>query len=113
MSRESLLPYNVRMLTTSPELWYERWSRADHHDSWLVICGNQMSANFGKIIKQLREERFLRPSEIERISRAIASDSGNSRFYISHGSLDNIESSENVPGIFKIFSLAVCFRLSY
>jgi transcriptional regulator with XRE-family HTH domain len=78
-----------------------------------MISGIQMSANFGSIIKRLREERFVRPSEIEKISRAIATETGNSRFYISHGSLDNIENSKTIPGIFKIFSLAVCFRLSY
>ena len=72
-----------------------------------------MVADFGALIKRLREERHLRPSDIEKVSRSIADHFRNHRFFISHSSLDNIEASRTIPSIFKIFSFSVCFRLPY
>jgi len=64
----------------------------------------------GKIIRGLREERFLRPTDIERMSRAIADARGSSDFYVPHSTLADIESGA-VPSIYKLFSLAACFRV--
>jgi hypothetical protein len=64
----------------------------------------------GKIIRDLREERFLRPTDIERMSRAIADARGSSDFYVPHSTLADIESGA-VPSIYKLFSLAACFRV--
>ena len=66
----------------------------------------------GQLIKTLREERFLKPSDVERQSRLIADSKNNSDFYISHATLADVEAG-SIPSIFKIFSLAVCFRMSY
>ena len=63
-------------------------------------------------IRQLRDERLIKPSEIERISRAIADAKRNTDFYVSHGTLADIESG-SIPSIYKIFSLAVCLKLPY
>ena len=64
----------------------------------------------GKVIRELREERFLRPTDIERMSRAIADTRGNSDFYVPHSTLADIEFGA-VPSIHKLFSLAVCLRV--
>ena len=66
----------------------------------------------GELIRKLREERHLKPSDIERLSRSIADSKGNSDFYISHATLADVEAG-SVPSIYKIFSLAVCFKISY
>ncbi len=66
----------------------------------------------GNWIRKLREERFLKPTELERLSRAIAEAAGNSDFYISHGSLADIEAG-GVPSIHKLFSLSCFLRISY
>ena len=66
----------------------------------------------GQLIRKLREERYLKPSDIERLSRSIAESKNNSDFYISHATLADVEAG-SVPSIYKIFSLAVCFRISY
>lgn len=66
----------------------------------------------GQLIKDLREERFLKPSDIEKQSRLIADAKENSDFYISHATLADVEAG-SVPSIYKLFSLAVCFRVSY
>lgn len=65
-----------------------------------------------RLIRQLREERFVKAIEIERISRSIAETKKNPDFYVSHATLADIESG-STPSIFKIFSLAVCLRLPY
>jgi len=41
----------------------------------------------GKQIRALREERSMKPSDIERITRNIADTKGNCDFYISHSTL--------------------------
>ena len=64
----------------------------------------------GQIIKKLREERFLKSSDIERLSRAIADARKNTQYNIAHASLSEIEAG-SVPGIFKIESLAIIFKI--
>jgi len=61
----------------------------------------------GKCIRELREERLVKPSDIERTSRSIADSKGNADFYVSHSTLADIEAG-SVPSIYKLFSLAVC-----
>ena len=65
----------------------------------------------GKLIRELREERFVKSTDIERISRSIASDKGNADFYVSHSTLADVETG-SVPSIHKLFSLAACLRVS-
>ena len=66
----------------------------------------------GSWIRKLREERFLKPTELERLSRAIAEATGNSDFYVSHGTLADIEKG-GVPSIHKLFSVSCFLRISY
>ncbi len=65
-----------------------------------------------KLIRKLREERFVKAIEIERISRSIAESRKNADFYVSHATLADIESG-SIPSIYKIFSLAACLKVSY
>lgn len=64
----------------------------------------------GKWIRALREERLMKPSDIERITRSVAETRGNPDFYISHSSLADIEAGA-IPGIHKLFSLALCLKV--
>lgn len=64
----------------------------------------------GKWIRALRDQRIVKPSDVERITRAVADAKGNSDFYISHSTLADIEAG-SIPSIYKLFSLAVCLKL--
>jgi transcriptional regulator with XRE-family HTH domain len=64
----------------------------------------------GKRIRALREERLMKPSDIERITKSIAETRGNPDCYISHSSLADIEAGA-IPGIHKLFSLALCLKV--
>ena len=64
----------------------------------------------GQIIKNLREERFLKLSDVERTSRAIADSKGNDQYYIGHATLLEIEAG-SIPGIYKIDSLAMVLKI--
>ena len=66
----------------------------------------------GTWIKQLLEERFVKASDVERLSRAIADAKRNSDYYVSHATLADIAAG-SIPSIYKIFSLAVCLKLPY
>ena len=64
-------------------------------------------------IRNLRETGALKPSEVERISRAIADDKRNHEYYLSRATLADIEEKGSVPSIYKLFSLAACLGISY
>src|SRR3984893_16425638 len=64
----------------------------------------------GKWIRESREQRFVKSSDIERLSRSIADIKGNADFYVSHSTLADIETG-SVPSIHKLFSLAACLKI--
>ena len=66
----------------------------------------------GSWIKQLLEERFVKASDVEHLSRSIADAKANSDYYVSHATLADIAAG-SIPSIYKIFSLAVCLKLPY
>src|SRR6267143_823117 len=65
----------------------------------------------GKWIRELRDVRFVKSSDIERVSRSTADTEGNADFYVSHSTLADIETG-SVPSVYKLFSLAACFKVS-
>jgi transcriptional regulator with XRE-family HTH domain len=64
----------------------------------------------GKWIRALREERLIKPTDIERITRTIAGEKQNTDFYVSHSTLADIEAG-SIPSIHKLFSLAIALRV--
>jgi hypothetical protein len=64
----------------------------------------------GQVINKLREERFLKTSDIERLSRSIADHKENDDYYIAHATLLEIEAG-SVPKIYKIDCLAIIFKI--
>lgn len=64
----------------------------------------------GTRIRILREGLSIKPTEIERITRTIADQKGNSDFYVSHSTLADIEAG-SIPSIHKLFSVALCLRV--
>ena len=64
----------------------------------------------GKWIRALREERQIKPSDIEHMTRAIAELKGNTDFYVPHSTLADIEAG-SIPSIHKLFSLALSLKL--
>jgi transcriptional regulator with XRE-family HTH domain len=64
----------------------------------------------GKWIRALREERSLKPSDVEHITRAIAEAKRNPDFYVPHSTLADIEAG-SIPSIHKLFSLAISLRV--
>jgi transcriptional regulator with XRE-family HTH domain len=68
------------------------------------------SMEAGKWIRALREERLIKPSDVERITRAIADTKRNTDFYVPHSTLADIESG-SIPSIHKLFSLAISLKV--
>jgi len=65
----------------------------------------------GKWIRELREERSVKSSDVERVSRSIADLKSNADFYVSHSTLADVEAG-SVPSIHKLFSLAASLKVS-
>jgi transcriptional regulator with XRE-family HTH domain len=53
---------------------------------------------------------LIKPTDIERITRTIASEKQNTDFYVSHSTLADIEAG-SIPSIHKLFSLAIALRV--
>jgi transcriptional regulator with XRE-family HTH domain len=64
----------------------------------------------GKRIRALREERSIKASDIERVTRALADAKNNPDFYVSHSTLADIEAG-SIPSIHKLFSLSLALRV--
>ena len=64
----------------------------------------------GKWIRALREERLIKPSDVERITRAVADAKRNSDFYVPHSTLADIEAG-SIPSIHKLFALAMSLKV--
>ena len=64
----------------------------------------------GKWIRALREERLLKPSDVERITRTVADAKRNTDFYVPHSTLADIEAG-SIPSIHKLFSLAISLKV--
>ena len=64
----------------------------------------------GKWIRSLREERAIKSSDVERMTRSIADSRSNPDFYVSHSTLSDIEGGAT-PGIHKLFSLALVLKV--
>ncbi|HZR20036.1 MAG TPA: hypothetical protein VFE51_22320 [Verrucomicrobiae bacterium] len=62
--------------------------------------------------KRFDRDRLPEVADIERISRSIADEKGNSDYYISPATWSEIERGAT-PSIYKLFSLAVCLRMPY
>jgi transcriptional regulator with XRE-family HTH domain len=65
----------------------------------------------GKWIRALREERSIKPRDIERITKSIADTKVNPDFYVSHSTLADIESG-SVPSIHKLYSLSLALKVT-
>jgi transcriptional regulator with XRE-family HTH domain len=63
-------------------------------------------SNPGEHIAALREERGLRPADVERHSRRLAAKLGNLDYLIPHNTLSGIESG-STPTIYKLAALAL------
>lgn len=62
-------------------------------------------------LKELRSRLGMSTREVSDHSQQIAEDEGNPEFHISNGWLTQIENSEAIPGIHKLYSLSVIYRL--
>jgi transcriptional regulator with XRE-family HTH domain len=66
----------------------------------------------GAEIRRLREEKGIRPVDVQRISETIKTRKNCSDFGISHATLNDIENEHSVPNVRKMFSLAASLGVS-
>src|SRR5579862_526913 len=61
----------------------------------------------GDQLRELRNRLGVTTREVEELSRRIAERSGNEEYYISNAWLTQLENTNSVPSIYKLFSLSV------
>jgi len=64
-------------------------------------------------LKELRSRLGITTREVAELSDRLAKDEGNDEFYISNAWLTQIENTDSVPSIHKIYSLSVIYHVKY
>lgn len=64
-------------------------------------------------LKDLRARLGITTREVAEFSQKIAESAGNPEFQISNAWLTQIENSDSVPSIFKLYSLSAIYRLKF
>jgi transcriptional regulator with XRE-family HTH domain len=67
----------------------------------------------GERLKRLRNRLKLTYRDVEKASQQIASQRGNDEFVIALSRLADIENKQTVPTIYRIYTLAVIYRIDY
>ncbi len=66
----------------------------------------------GRKLKQIREKLGITTREVEQVSHSIAKAEDNNDFLISNARLTQIENDGSMPSVYKIYSLAIIYRIS-
>jgi transcriptional regulator with XRE-family HTH domain len=64
-------------------------------------------------LKELRSRLGITTRDVAEFSQKIAVSEGNSEFQISNAWLTQIENSDSVPSIFKLYSLSAIYRMKF
>jgi transcriptional regulator with XRE-family HTH domain len=67
----------------------------------------------GQKLRRIRERQHLKFRDVEQASRQIAARHREQQFYIGLSRLSDIECKGTVPSIFRLYSLAVIYRIDF
>jgi len=67
----------------------------------------------GAELRAIRRHLGISTRQVEKYSRQIATAEGSAKFYISNAWLSQIEATGSVPGVQKLFSLSVIYRINF
>src|SRR5712692_5559104 len=66
-----------------------------------------------EVLKDLRARLGITTRDVAELSEKIAEAEGNPEFQISNAWLTQIENSDSVPSIFKLYSLSAIYRMKF
>ena len=72
-----------------------------------------MDLTAGERLKEIRSRLGITTRDVTDLSRKIAESEGNEDFHISNAWLTEIENSDSIPSIYKLFSLSIIYRLKF
>lgn len=67
----------------------------------------------GDQLRKLRDRLAITTRDVEEFSRLIAEDRLNEEFYISNAWLTQLENTNSIPSIYKLYSLSVVYRTRF
>lgn len=67
----------------------------------------------GERLKEIRSRLGITTRDVTDFSRKIAESEGNEDFHISNPWLTEIENSDSIPSIYKLFSLSIIYHLKF
>src|SRR2546422_5722182 len=66
-----------------------------------------------EVLKELRSRLGITTRDVAELSEKIAESEGNPEYQISNAWLTQIENSDSVPSIFKLYSLSAIYRMKF
>jgi transcriptional regulator with XRE-family HTH domain len=67
----------------------------------------------GEQLKEIRSRLSITTRDVAELSQKIAEQEGNTEFHISNAWLTQIENSDSIPSIYKLYSLSVIYHLRF
>ncbi len=67
----------------------------------------------GAELRTIRRRLGISTRQVEKYSRQIVKAEGSAKFYISNAWLSQIEATGSVPGVQKLFTLSVIYRINF
>ena len=64
-------------------------------------------------LKEIRVRLGITTRDVANLSQKIAETEGNPEFHISNAWLTQVENSDSVPSIFKLYSLSSIYRIKF
>ncbi len=80
--------------------------------TFLQTSSAALAVRAGQKLRQIRERLNLTLRQVEQASLEIADAERNSEYVVSVGRLNQIENDGSLPSIYKLYSLAVVYKLS-
>lgn len=87
--------------------------RTDSVQAGRVIWRGMSFQRPGDHLRELRFRLGISTREVESLSQKIAEEENNPEFQISNAWLTQVENTESVPSIYKLFSLAAIYRIKF
>lgn len=75
--------------------------------------GGDIRLRPGERLKALRKHLGISTREVKEYSRRIATTESNPEFYISNAWLTQIENTDSIPSIYKLYSLSAIYRIKF
>src|SRR3979411_1260078 len=75
------------------------------------LYGGAATSPAGERLKEIRARLGITTRDVADLSQKVADEEDNQEYYVSNAWLTQVENSDSVPGIHKLYSLSAIYRI--